>query len=206
LSVVGIVALSLLVGAFLIAIIGLSVWLVYLILRLREGVSAFNSACKSFTDETGNLLTLHRSELRSVHANLDQSLITRLSELDDTITKFGTILNEHRVKTDAQIQRINGQELSAAVARFDTFTKVAVAAATRIERAGSAIGTFTREWISQSALGEDLQPVTEGVDLSTGYAVTEPGESPFVSRSRTAADDAAVLADESAEVTQTLEP
>ena len=205
-SVVGIVALSLLVGAFLIAIIGLSVWLVYLILRLREGVSAFNSACKSFTDETGNLLTLHRSELRSAHANLDQSITNRLSDWDDSVTKFGIVLESHRTEINHAIGKINGEELSKAVKLFTTLVQEQRASATRIERAASAIGNFTRQWLEQSALGEDLHPITEGVDLSTGYAVTEPGESPFVSRSRTAADDAAVLADESAEVTQTLEP
>jgi hypothetical protein len=74
--------------------------------------------------------------------------------------------------------------------------------ATRTERAASAIGRFAREFLSERALDESLSPITDGIDIGTGYAATAPGEQSFISRSRTAADDAQTLIDEAADVTQ----
>jgi len=216
-SVIGIVALSLLVGMFILAMLALSGWLVYLLIVFRRELSALRLSFKSFIDDTGNLLTLHRTEIRSAFEtqsksltatldSLDNSIANRLSELDEIVTRFGVILAEHRTRTDAQIQTINGQELSAAVNRFDNFTKTAISAATRIERAASAIGTFTKEWLSDRAIDESIQPLTEGIDLSTGYAATAPGEPPFVTRSRVALNDARALEEESLSVTEGHQP
>jgi len=215
-STIGIVALSLLVGAFIIAMLGLSAWLVYLLIMFRRDVSAVRVAFRSFVDDTSNLLTLHRSEIRGAFESQSESWARAISSLSDTLThhhqewslttdKFSSILNTHRSSTDEQIRRINGQELSEAVSKFATLCQQEAAAATRIERAAIAIGTFSRIWLNDQALNERIEPLTEGVDNATGYAAAEPGER-FVLRSRTATDDASVLEEESADVTTPEQP
>jgi hypothetical protein len=215
-STVGIVALSLLVGAFIIALLGISAWLVWLIIAFRRDVTALHSSLSTFTDDATNTLTLHRTEIRKAFESQGALWERSITSLADTLTarhrewsmvtdKFGDTLAAHRTLTDEQIRKINGQELSEAVAKFAALTQQEAAAATRIERAAIAIGTFTREWLSDRAIGDTLEPVTEGIDPATGYAATRPGEPSYVSRSRTAADDIAALAEESEDVTQTNE-
>lgn len=202
-NIVGIVALSLLIGAFILAIVGLSAWLVWLLIRLRRDVAAFTLSCTSFIADTGNLLTLHRTEIRSAFANADQSLSQRLSEFDEAVTRLGAILESHREKTDASIESINGKELSKAVAQFGQLINEQRLAAQRTERAATLITSCTKQWLAEGAF--DSAPPVGGVDAD-GYAAASPGEPPYVSRSRTAIDDAAVIQEESADVTQTQQP
>jgi hypothetical protein len=188
-STVGTIAISILVGMFILAALGLAAWLVYLLIVFRRDTAAI------------------RTSFQSILTTLDASISTRLSEMDDIITKFGTILETHRTETQHAIASINGQELSQAVKLFSALTQEQRSSASRIERAAVAIGTFTKEWLSQEAIGQVgdngdglVPPAITGIGLD-GYAVAQPGER-YVGQSRTAADDASVLAEESGEVTQ----
>jgi hypothetical protein len=116
------------------------------------------------------------------------------------------MLEAHRTQFDAKINLINGQQIAEAVGQLVKLTKEERIAAQRIERAASAIGRFTAEWLSRESLDESIQPLTEGIDLSTGYAATAPGEPPFVTRSRVALNDARALEEESLSVTEGHQP
>jgi hypothetical protein len=167
------VALSLLAGLFIALLIGTSAWLVYVGLSFRRIVQS-----------TSATLAEHRTQWANA------------------LTDFRTMLDLHRTQFDAQIKSINGRQIGEAVAQLVQLVKEERIAAQRIERAAIAVGRFTAEWLSDRALNESLEPITEGIDQSTGYAAAEPGER-FVSTSRTAADDAAAIADESRDVTST---
>jgi hypothetical protein len=217
-STIGIIALSLILGAFLVTVLGLLAWLVWLVLQFRKDIASLNLNLHSFSDDTTNLLSLHRTEIRKAfdaQGELWQKAISSLAETltayhkdwATTIDNFSRILEAHRTKTDEQIRKINGQELSEAVQRFSTFTKHSTEAATRIERAASAIGRFTTQWLSQDVIEDDetgvpsiTAPPVAGI-TPEGYAAAAPGER-FISTGRTAVDDAAVLAEESDDVTQ----
>lgn len=172
-SVIGIIALSLIAGLFIALLIGASGWLIYIGLQFRRTVIATESTLASHRDEWATTLNSLRSTLETHRAEISQS-----------------------------IAKINGQELSHAVKLFVSAVQDQRSAAIRIERAASAIGRFASEFLSERALDETISPITEGIDTATGYASSSPGESSFVSRSRTAIDDAAVLAQESEDVTQ----
>jgi hypothetical protein len=176
-STFGVVALSILIGLFLALLIGAAGFLIYVGFGFRKTVI-----------ETQTTLTQHREEWST------------------TLKSLGVMLETHRAEINRSISSINGDELARAVKLFTTLVQEQRASATRIERAASAIGRFTTEWLARESLGPDLEPITEGIDESTGYAASTPGEPPYITRSRTAADDAQVLADEGEQVTETFQP
>lgn len=214
---IGIIALSLLAGLFIALLIGVGAWLIVLLIAFRRDVHALTTSIHTFTDDTTNLLTLHRSEIRSAFTSQSETWANSINSLSDALTrrhsewssevqKFATILAQHRDSINHAIAQINGQALAEAVKTLIDLTRQQTAIATRNERAATAILTCTREWLSNAAYGDNAEPLTEGVDAATGFAATQPGEPPYVSRSRTARDDEAALREESAEVTQAHEP
>lgn len=171
-SVIGIVALSLLAGLFLALLIGTSAWLLWQADQFKKTVTA-----------TRDTLASHREHW------------------DGALKSLSVMLESHRVEISQSIARINGDELSRAVKMFVGLIQEQRSAASRTEQAAGAIGRFAREFLSERALDDNLTPITEGIDQETGYARTSPGDK-FVSRSHVAASDAEALADESADVTQ----
>lgn len=185
-STFGIVALSVLIGIFISLLIGASGYLIYV-----------GWSFKKIVVETRSTLIEHRKEWAGA-----------LKSLGDTLA-------QHRTLTEAQIGRINGQQIGEAVERFSHLVTNFVAVAKRSEAAALAIIQCTKQWLSQDADEDDNDngansvPASRlptgpipGTDPLTGYATAAPGEH-FVSRSRVALDDSTVLAEESANNTQT---
>jgi len=170
LSVVGIVALSLIAGLFIALLIGTSAWLVYVGLSFRRIVQSTSTTLAEHRDQWANALA-----------------------------EFRTMLDLHRTQFDAQIKSINGRQIGEAVAQLVQLVKEERIAAQRIERAATAVGTFTQQWLAEGVRG--YTSVTEVTP--DGYAVSDPGDGHWVSRSRTAIDDSSVIADESRDVTST---
>jgi hypothetical protein len=169
-SVVGIVALSLLAGLFIALLIGVSGWLLWVGIQFRNTVST-----------TQATLAAHRTEWST------------------TLLSLGVTLETHRAEISKVIASINGAQLQKEVTHFSQLVNEQRISAQRLEIAANAITTCTKQWLSEGAF-DDAPPVA-GVDES-GYAATRPGEPAYISHSRTAADDRAALAEESADVTQ----
>lgn len=177
---------------FIIAIAGLCAWLVWLIIQFRRDIGMLQSTIGTFTDDTGNLLTLHRAEIRT-------AFTTQSQELSSTVTRLGTILESHYTRTNEQIASINGQELSKAVLQFASLVEKQRAAAGRIEQAAIAFGTLARHMLSEGALRDADSSVTTDID-DKGYASNPSGER-WSGTSSVAAGDTEALDEESADNT-----
>jgi hypothetical protein len=129
-----------------------------------------------------------------------ETLAQHRTEWANTLKELRSTLDNHRAQTDASIRLINGEKLSISVEKLEVTTKYLTQVARRNENAAIAIGRFVQHIINMP----DADAITEGV-TEEGFAASEPGER-FIARSRVALDDAAALAEESAEVTETDRP
>jgi hypothetical protein len=136
-------------------------------------------------------------------ASTQSTLATHREEWAGALKSLGSTLEIHRAEISKVIASINGAQLQKEVAHFSSLVNEQRISAQRLEIAANAITTCTKQWLSEGAF--DAAPPVAGVDES-GYAHVAPGEPSYVSRSRTAADDIAALAEESADVTQAEQP
>ena len=195
-SVVGIVALSLLAGLFIAMLIGISGWLLWVGLQFRKIVI-----------ETRDTLSQHCEQWAT------------------SLTELGAILTQHRTETSHAISAINGQQIGEAVERFSQLIVNFGKVAQRSEAAAIAITQCTRQWLADATEDEedtDTSPTGPGIPGipspyrppsagghapipgigPDGYAVAAPGEH-FIGRSKVAISDAEALLQEQTDHTQT---
>jgi hypothetical protein len=118
-SVIGIVALSLLAGLFLALLVGTSVWLIIVGLGFKKTVAA-----------TSATLAEHREQWTIA-----------LKELRNT-------LDTNKAETAHAIKSINGEKLSVSVEKLEVTTKYLTQVARRNENAAIAIGRFVQHIIN----------------------------------------------------------
>jgi hypothetical protein len=168
-------------------IVALSI-LVGLFLALLLGVSGF--------------LLFVGFQFRATVTSTQTTLAAHREDWALAVKSLSAMLETHRAEISKAIISINGAQLQKEVAHFAQLINEQRISAQRLEIAAVAITTCTKQWLAEGAF-DDAPPVA-GVDES-GYAATRPGEPSYVTRSRTAADDIAALAEESEDVTQTNE-
>lgn len=168
-SLVAIVAF---ITLFVVLMLGTSAWIIYLAVRLSRDIRTAESSIRQLLADAEAASITHREKLLGLYQGLTDLTTDHQSSLESiaqslaadsqlTLTSLRTILESHRTSTDAQIAKINGEELSAAA-------KIAQSSARRIELAGAAIAELARALLSEDAITRSGLSATDVDDQ--GYA------------------------------------
>ena len=146
-SVIGIVAISILAALFLFLLLGGVALLVWLAFSLKRQVAAAKAESAAVYAETGQLLATYQAESKSAIESAKSSFSAIRTEvrglLEDHRRELAATLEAHRAAMQAGIDKINAEALQGAAAR-------SIQACLRLEKAISVLQQLFLETESRS--------------------------------------------------------
>jgi hypothetical protein len=188
-STTSIIALSAIIMLFIVLMIGASIAIIYLLLKLHRHISSTTITIRDLLAEASDSNLSHREALIS-------SLSSHSSTLQLIEKSISSTLDSHYAKLQIQIQQINGQAIVQAVEQFTELVRQQAQTATRTERAAIAIGELCKALISEEAFSGSAIDRAKSSGLGPDSYAPNPTGERYTGQSRTAAGDVQDLAEE----------